>query len=95
MISELQNATITKRRKPVSNGKVKIRDKKTGIVYPSKNNVYQSLLKAGELKELVDKGVFGDVPEKNSFGCYALFREMPDRFEQVKEEEAAETEQPS
>ena len=86
-IQELQT-TLTKRRKPVtSNGKIKIRDKKTGIVYPSKNNVYQSLLKAGELKELVDKGVFGDLPEKNTFGCYALLREWPDRFEQVKDDQ--------
>jgi hypothetical protein len=41
------------------------------------------MLKAGELKDLVAKGIFGDVPEKNTFGVYALFRAYPDRFEEV------------
>ena len=54
------------------NGKVQIRDKQTGTIYPSKNNAYQTLLKSGELKDLVDKGIFGDIPEKNTFGWYAL-----------------------
>ena len=35
------------------------------------------------LKELVDKGVFGDVPGKNNFGWYQLKREWPDRFEEI------------
>jgi len=43
-------------------------------------------LKSGALKELVDKGVFGSVPEKNTFGWYALARAFPDRFEEVKAE---------
>jgi len=85
-ITELQEA-LARKRKPMRNGKVQIRDKKTGKVYPSKNNTYQSLLKAGELKELVDKGVFGDNPAKNSFGWFALKREWPDRFEEVAEDE--------
>jgi len=42
-IAELQQALIRK-RKPTLNGKVQIRDKKTGKVYPSKNNCYQSLI---------------------------------------------------
>ena len=84
-IADLETA-IARKRKPASNGKIQIRDKQTGKVYPSKNNVYQSLLKAGELKDLVDKGVFGNVPEKNSFGCYVLFRQFPGRFEEVKPE---------
>jgi hypothetical protein len=80
--------TLSRKRKPVvSNGKVQIRDKQTGKVYPSKNNAYQSLLKVGELKDLVDKGVFGPVPEKNTFGWYALVRELPDRFEEIHEHE--------
>jgi len=80
--------TPTRQRKPpVSNGKIMIKDKLTGKVYPSKNNVYQSLLKAGDLKELVDKGVFGPIPEKNNFGCYNLFRAWPDRFQEVKLQE--------
>lgn len=54
-------------------------------MYPSKNNAYQTLLKSGELKDLVDKGVFGETPEKNTFGWYVLEREWPDRFEEVKE----------
>ena len=79
---------LTRKRKPVtSNGKVQIRDKQTGTVYPSKNNAYQSLLKSGALKELVDKGIFGNMPEKNTFGWYTLVREWPDRFEEVKPEE--------
>ncbi len=59
-------------------------------VAPESNsyNAYQSLLKSGELKELVDKGVFGDVPEKNTFGWYALTRALPDRFEGIKPQTA-------
>ena len=84
LITQLQE-TIARKRKPVSsNGKVQILDKQTGEIYPSKNNAYQTLLKSGELKDLVDKGVFGDIPEKNTFGWYALVRELPDRFEEVK-----------
>lgn len=94
LIAELQEALARKRKPPASNGKIKIRDKKTGKIYPSKNNAYQTLLKAGELKDLVAKGVFGDVPEKNTFGWYALIREWPDRFEEVKEPRASE-EKPS
>ncbi len=87
LITELQETQARKRKAPVSNGKIMIKDTLTGKIYPSKNNVYQSLLKAGELKELVDKGIFGDIPEKNSFGCYQLFRAFPGRFEEVKPEE--------
>ncbi len=84
LITQLQE-TLARKRKPVSsNGKVQILDKQTGQIFPSKNNAYQTLLKSGELKNLVDKGVFGDIPEKNTFGWYALVRELPDRFEEVK-----------
>jgi hypothetical protein len=84
-IGHLQEV-VAKKRKPMSNnGKIKIRDKQTGTVYPSKNNAYRSLLKAGELKDLVEKGLFGPVPEKNTFGWYVLARERPDRFEELKE----------
>jgi hypothetical protein len=86
-IAGLQEALSRKRKPVASNGKVQIRDKQTGKVYPSKNNAYQSLLRAGELKNLVDKGVFGPVPEKNTFGWYALVRELPDRFEEILEQE--------
>ena len=78
---------MSTKKPPVSNGKVQILDKQTGEIYPSKNNAYQTLLKSGDLKELVDKGVFGDNPAKNTFGWYALVRELPDRFEEVKPEE--------
>jgi len=78
-IADLQEA-LARKRKPVPNGKVQILDKQTGQVYPSKNNAYQTLLKSGELKDLVDKGIFGDIPEKNTFGWYALVRELPDRW---------------
>ena len=84
LIIQLQETLARKRKPVVSNGKVQILDKQTGTVYPSKNNVYQTLLKSGELKSLVDKGIFGDIPEKNTFGWYALVRELPDRFEEVK-----------
>jgi len=50
------------RKPPTSNGKVSILDTKTGKTYPSKNNAYQSLLKAGELEDLVKQGVFGSDP---------------------------------
>lgn len=83
-IVELQEALARKRKPVVSNGKVQIKDKATGKVYPSKNATYQTLLKAGELKELVDKGIFGTDPEHNTFGWYALVKTWPDRFEEVK-----------
>ena len=86
-ITQLQETLTRKRKPPKSNGKVQIRDKHTGTIYPSKNNAYQTLLKSGELKQLVDKGVFGDIPEKNTFGWYVLVREWPDRFEEVNPEE--------
>jgi hypothetical protein len=90
LITQLQE-TLARKRKPVAcNGKVQIRDKKTDAIYPSKNNAYQTLLKSGELKELVDKGIFGDSPKTNSFGWYALIRELPDRFEEVKPMEEAQ-----
>jgi hypothetical protein len=88
LITELQESQARKRKAPTSNGKIQIRDKQTGKIYPSKNNVYQSLLKSGELKDLVDKGIFGAIPEKNNFGCYVLFRAYPDRFEEVHEEQS-------
>jgi hypothetical protein len=84
-IADLEGALARKRR-PTRNGKVQIRDKQTGNVYPSKNNAYQSLLKSGELKELVDKGIFGPNPAKNNFGWFALVRAWPDRFEEIKEQ---------
>ncbi len=87
-IAELQETLARKRRPVASNGKVQIRDKTTGKVYPSKNNCYKSLLKAGELKDLVAQGIFGSLPEKNTFGWYALFRALPDRFEQIEPEQA-------
>ena len=88
-IAGIQEA-LARKRKPVANGKIQIKDKKIDKIYPSKNATYQSLLKAGELKELVDKGIFGDNPEKNTFGWYALVREWPDRFEEVKPEQSEE-----
>jgi hypothetical protein len=78
---------LTLKRKPTANGKVQIKDKLTGKIYKSKNNVYQTMLKAGELKDLVEKGLFGAVPEKNTFGVYALFRAYPDRFEEIHDQE--------
>ncbi len=87
-IAELQETLARKRRPVASNGKIQIRDKQTGKVYPSKNSVYQSLLKAGELKDLVDKGIFGDVPQRNNFGWYILQRQWPNRFEELKAEQA-------
>jgi len=86
-IKQLLEAPVKQRKPPLSNGKVQIKDTKTGTIYPSKNNVYQSLLKAGELDDLVKQGVFGSDPAKNSFGCYNLFRAYPDRFVNVKPEE--------
>ncbi len=76
-------------RRPTANGKIQIMDKQTGQVYPSKNSTYKTLLKSGELKELVDQGIFGTEPEKNTFGWYALVRALPDRFEEVKPEDQA------
>jgi len=86
VVAELRDTLARKRRPVASNGKIQIRDKTTGKVYPSKNNAYQSLLKAGELKELVAKGLLGDAPDKNTFGWYTLVRELPDRFEEVPPE---------
>ncbi|MFC2067995.1 hypothetical protein ACFLTP_03170 [Chloroflexota bacterium] len=86
LITHLQEALARKRKRPASNGKVQILDKQTGALYPSKNNAYQTLLKSGDLKKLIDKGIFGDNPAKNTFGWYALVRELPDRFEEVPQE---------
>lgn len=88
-IADLQ-AMMEKKYTPRSNGKTKIRDTQTGEVYRSKNNCYQSLVKAGELNDLVEKGVFGVIPAKNNFGWFALNRAYPDRFEEVKDEEIKE-----
>ena len=85
LIKQLLEAPVRQRKPPTSNGKVQIKDTLTGKIYPSKNNVYQSLLKAGELDDLVKQGVFGSDPAKNSFGCYNLFRAWPNRFEEVHE----------
>jgi hypothetical protein len=87
LIKQLMEAPARQRKPPTSNGKVSILDTKTGKIYPSKNNVYQSLLKAGELADLVKQGVFGADPAKNSFGCYNLFRAYPGRFVEIKPEE--------
>ena len=77
---------LSLKRKPTISTKIQIRDKETGKIYKSKNNVYQSMLKAGELSDLVKAGVFGAIPEKNTFGVYALFRAYPDRFEEIHEQ---------
>jgi hypothetical protein len=87
LIKQLMETPARQRKPPTSNGKVAILDKMSQKTYPSKNNLYLSLLKAGELKELVEKGIFGSNPEKNTFGVYALLRAWPDRFEIVKSEE--------
>ena len=88
-IKQLMETPARQRKPPTSNGKVQIKDTLTGKIYPSKNNVYQSLLKAGELEDLVKQGVFGSDPAKNSFGCYNLFRAYPGRFVEVKPSDAA------
>jgi hypothetical protein len=61
LLAEVAELVASQRplRRSTANGKVQIRDKQTGKVYPSKNNTYRSMLKAGELKELVDQGIFG------------------------------------
>ena len=84
MLLTFQSAPKATRRAPMlpNGGKVQIMDKLTGETFPSKNGAYQSLLKQGALKELVDKGIFGADPKKNSFGWYALKRAWPDRFEE-------------
>lgn len=87
LITQLQEALARKRKPVASNGKVQIKDKLTGKIYKSKNNTYKSLLKSGDLKDLVDQGIFGDIPEKNTFGWYVLNRACPDRFEEVHEQE--------
>ena len=86
-IAALQEASTRKRKPMTSNGKVQIKYKPTGKVYKSKNATYQTMLKEGSLKELIDQGIFGDNPQKNSFGWYALVRAWPDRFEEIKQEQ--------
>ena len=88
LIKQLMDTPARQRKPPTSNGKVSIKDTLTGKIYPSKNNVYQSLLKAGELDDLVKQGVFGADPAHNSFGCYNLFRAYPGRFVEVKPSDA-------
>jgi len=80
-------ALVALKRKPTPNGRVQIRDKQTGKIYKSKNSVYQTMLKAGELDKLVEAGTFGPNPAKNTFGVYQLFRVLgPDRFEEIHEQ---------
>ena len=83
-------ALVALKRKPTNSSRIQIRDKVTGKIYKSKNSVYQTMLKAGELSDLVKAGIFGTSPEKNTFGVYALFRAYPDRFEEVREPEKTE-----
>ena len=83
-------AFVALKRKPTNSSRIQIRDKVTGKIYKSKNSVYQTMLKAGELSDLVKAGIFGTSPEKNTFGVYALFRAYPDRFEEVREPEKTE-----
>jgi hypothetical protein len=78
---------LSLKRKPTVNNKVQIKDTVTGKIYKSKNSVYQTMLKAGELRDLIEKNIFGPTPEKNTFGVYALFRAYPDRFEEVHDQE--------
>ena len=87
---EETQAMVAKKRAPAANGngKVQIKDTKTNIVYKSKNNVYQTLLRNNELTELISQGVFGADPKKNSFGWYALNRAFPGRFVEVKPDAA-------
>ncbi|MBA7632251.1 hypothetical protein ES703_39794 [subsurface metagenome] len=61
LIAQLQETLARKRKPPASNGKVQILDKQTGKTYPSKNNAYQTLLKSGELKDLVADGFDGEL----------------------------------
>ena len=84
---------IAKKRKPATggNGKVQIKDTVTGTIFKSKNNVYQTLLKGGKLADLVDQGVFGADPKKNSFGWYALNRAFPNRFVEVHPDAQAQS----
>jgi len=91
LIKQLMEAPARQRKPPTSNGKVQIKDTLTGKIYPSKNNVYQSLLKSGELDDLVKQGVFGTDPAHNSFGCYNLFRFYKDRFIEIKSQETDAT----
>ena len=78
------------KRKPVANGRVQVKDTETGAIYKSKNAVYQSMLKAGSLDDLVKQGIFGADPAHNTFGVYALFRAFPGRFIEIKAPEAPE-----
>ena len=89
IIKQLMETPTRQRKPPVSNGKVEILDSLTLRKFPSKNATYQTLLKAGELDDLVKQGVFGSDPSHNSFGCYNLFRAYPGRFVEVKPSNAA------
>jgi hypothetical protein len=88
---EETQAMVARKRAPAANGngKVQIKDSKTNIVYKSKNNVYQTLLRNNELTDLISQGVFGADPKKNSFGWYSLNRAFPGRFVEVKPEQQA------
>ena len=85
--SQKSETIARKRNPPNSNGKIQMLDKVSGRTYPSKNNLYLSLLKAGELTELVEKGLFGPNPEKNTFGVFSLLRAWPTRFQPIQSQE--------
>jgi hypothetical protein len=48
------------------------------------------MLKAGSLDALVKQGIFGADPAHNNFGAFALFRAYPNRFIEIKPDEASE-----
>jgi hypothetical protein len=81
LISKLLEKPTPQRMPPASTGKISVRDKETGRTFVSKNSAYKTLLKEGALDDLVKQGIFGDVPSKNGWGCYAMFRALPNRFE--------------
>jgi hypothetical protein len=90
-LKDFEAFVALKRRPPANSSRIQIRDKVTGKIYKSKNNTYQSMLRNGELQEMVEKKLLGDTPEKNNFGAFALFRFYPDRFEEVHEQEPEST----
>lgn len=95
-LEEILVLLAKKRKTPANgNGKVAILDTATNVTYRSKNGTFRALLKEGKLDKLVEEGVFGPNPSKNSFAWYSLNRYYPGRFQEIKTDADKPSTQPA
>jgi hypothetical protein len=85
-LADVKEHHVDARGEMAKRPRTQIKDNTTGRVFKSKNATYQTLLREGALKELVEVGLFGDDSKGNNFGWFALNRALPGRFEEVTPE---------